>query len=203
MKNYITKIINIKGSWQEILNDSRFTVHKRPLNKSPTENFIKKILIAEHSTIRTMLIKWIWDDIPSWVATHWVRHKWECFVTTQRSDRTGVNRDKLPQDTPVSFMGEANIQNLIDTMRKRLCGASSYQTQCLALSLKKEISNYDEYVGGVLVPNCVYRCGCPEINSCGLWENLIKTTNGKILTDNIWNRYNLYNTFLNQKGKKE
>ena len=25
----------------------------------------------------------------------------------------------------------------------------------------------------VLVPNCVYRCDCPEMKSCGMWQVLV------------------------------
>jgi len=26
----------------------------------------------------------------------------------------------------------------------------------------------------MLVPNCVYRCGCPEFNSCGFWDKYLR-----------------------------
>ena len=116
-----TEILGIKGTWQDIVNDCRSTVSKPPLGKDPSKKFKRNILITEHSPIRSISIRWIWKDIKSWVATHWVRHKWECFVSTQRTDRTGINRDELPQSALVDFKGEANIQNLIDTWRKRLC----------------------------------------------------------------------------------
>ena len=116
-----TEILKIKGDWQEVVDDCRSTVGKPPLGREPSETFKKNILIAEHSPIRDITVKWKWPGIKSWVATHWVRHKWECFVRSQRSDRTGVDRDKLPQDAPVDFTGEANAQALIDPMRKRLC----------------------------------------------------------------------------------
>ena len=89
-------ILGIKGNWKEVVDDCRSTVNKPALNKEPSESFKKAILIAEHSPIRDIRIRWKWDNIKSWVATHWSRHKWECFIQTQRSDRTGVQRDKLP-----------------------------------------------------------------------------------------------------------
>ena len=33
-----TKILKIKGSWNEVLNDCRFTVNKKDLKKEPSEN---------------------------------------------------------------------------------------------------------------------------------------------------------------------
>ena len=100
-----TEILKIKGDWQEVVDDCRATVGKESLGKEPSRSFKRRILLAEHSPIRDIAVKWKWPDIKSWVATHWVRHKWECFVRSQRSDRTGVPRDKLPQDAAVTFTG--------------------------------------------------------------------------------------------------
>ena len=103
-----TEIIKIKGDWAEVVDDCRSTVGKSPLGKEPSEQFKRNILIAEHSPIRDLIVKWKWLAMPSWVSVHWVRHKWEKFVKTQRTDRTGIDRTKLPQDAPVDFTGEAN-----------------------------------------------------------------------------------------------
>lgn len=190
-----TEILKIKGDWEEVVDDCRATVGKEGLGRDPSQAFKRRILISEHSPIRDLSVKWKWDSIKSWVATHWVRHKWECFVKTQRSDRTGVKRDELPQSAPVTFTGEANAQALIDTMRKRLCGQAAAETRAYAIDLKKAIHAYEPELSEVLVPNCVYRGGCPEMTSCGLWEALLDSTNGEILTDDIQERYNLYNQF--------
>ena len=131
-----TNILKIKGDWSEVVDDCRSTVGKEALGREPSSDFKYKILLAEHSPIRDIAVKWKWSDIKSWVATHWVRHKWECFVKSQRSDRTGTDRDKLPQDAPVDFTGEANVQSLIDTMRKRLCFQASPETRAYAEDLK-------------------------------------------------------------------
>ena len=90
----MTELLKIKGDWTEVVNDCRATVGKDEIGKSPSTGFKKRILIAEHSPIRDIIFKWRWPSIMSWVATHWVRHKWECFVRTQRTDRTGVNRNR-------------------------------------------------------------------------------------------------------------
>ena len=60
----------------------------------PTAAWKKKILLAEHSPIRLMQFAWKWSDLPYWVSVHIVRHKIgiEHFVSTQRTDRTGVDR---------------------------------------------------------------------------------------------------------------
>lgn len=191
-----TKILKIKGDWKEILNDCRFTVNKKDLDKEPSEKFKKRILIAEHSPIRDIYIKWRWLQIPHWVVVHWVRHKWEKFVATQRTDRIGVDRHTLSQDAPSDMTGEANIQNLIDTNRKRLCFQASKETREYAEDLKVTIHDEaDKYIANVFVPNCIYRGGCPEwdindLNRCKFYENFVKK-HGQI--SDIQKRYDLYN----------
>lgn len=188
-----TEILKIKGDWQEVVDDCRSTVGKESLGKEPSRSFKRRILLAEHSPIRDISVKWKWPDIKSWVATHWARHKWECFVRSQRSDRTGVPRDKLPQDAAVTFTGEANAQALIDTMRKRLCFQASPETRAYAEDLKEALDKLEPEISDVLVPNCVYRCGCPEMSTCGLWQMLVNETDGRIVTPDIQDRYNRYN----------
>jgi hypothetical protein len=187
-----TKLIKIKGDWQEVVNDCRATVGKDELGKDPSERFKREILISEHSPIRDISVKWIWKNIASWVATHFSRHKWECFIKTQRSDRTGVKRDKLPQDAPVNFTGDANVQQLIDTARKRLCRLASRETRKYMEDLKTTIRSVEPEVSDVLVPNCIYRCGCPEPTCCGWYEAACKL-DPKLASTNIQERYDAYN----------
>ena len=187
-----TEIIKIKGSWEEIANDCRTTVGKSELGKEPSLKFKREILISEHSPIRSMAVKWQWVNIPSWVATHFSRHKWECFIKTQRSDRTGVDRNKLPQDAPVIMTGEANTQNLIDTARKRLCRLASRETRKYMEDLKKSIKIREPEISDVLVPNCVYRGGCPEPNGCGWYQAMIEK-HPKLASTDIQERYDEYN----------
>ena len=189
----LSKIIKVKGDWEEVVDDCRSTAGKPPLGKEPSEQFKRSILIAEHSPIRNISIKWKWTNIPSWVATHFSRHKWECFIKSQRTDRTGIPRDILPQAAPVDFTGEANCQHLIDTMRKRLCRQASDETRHYAEDLKTAIHEVEPEIADVCVPQCVYRCACTEINGCGWYAKMIKATNGKIASTNIRERYDTYN----------
>lgn len=195
-----TEIIKIKGDWQEVVDDCRATVGKGALGKEPSAAFKRSILISEHSPIREISVKWRWPEIKSWVATHWARHKWECFIRTQRTDRTGVNRDELPQSAPVSFTGDANAQALIDTMRKRLCRMAAPETRKYAEDLKAELRGPEPELSGVLVPNCIYRCGCPEPNGCSAWNRFLNWCfdNGKLdpRTLSIAERYDLYNEWF-------
>lgn len=206
-----TEITKIKGDWMEVASDCRSTVGKPPLDHEPSTEFKRKILIAEHSTIRDISVKWIWKGIKSWIATHWSRHKWECFIRTQRSDRTGIDRDKLPQDAPVDFVGEANVQAQIDTMRKRLCRKAAPETRQYAEDFKAALHEIEPEISDVLCPNCVYRAGCPEMTPCGdgkcFFDVLIDQTAGAVATTHIQDRYDAYNKFFyerrNQKVVKD
>lgn len=194
-----TEIIKIKGDWQEVVDDARATVGKGGLGKEPSEEFKRSILIAEHSPIRDISIKWRWPNMPHWVTVHWVRHKWEKFVRTQRTDRTGVDRAKLPQDEPQDFTGDANIQHLIDTWRKRLCYQASPETREYAEDFKIVLHDTQPEIADALVPNCVYRGGCPEMRTCGYWARLAHKTDGRIFHDDIRERYNMYNEIFKEE----
>jgi hypothetical protein len=186
-----TKILKVKGDWTEVLNDCRSTVGKEAKEAIPSADFKRRILIAEHSPIRDISIKWIWGEIKSWIATHFSRHIWYKAITTQRDDRTGINRDESPQGAIVSFIGEANVQHLIDTARKRLCYQSHPQTRVYMEDLKVSIHKIEPQIADVMVPSCIYRgCACPEMKSCGYIEAFIKKYG--IITP-IQDRYDAYN----------
>ena len=189
---YKTEILKIKGDWQDVVDDCRTTVGKDGLGKEPSTNFKRSVLISEHSPIRSISVRWIWRRIPSWVATHFSRHKWECFIKTQRTDRTGIDRNKMPQDAPVTMTGDANAQHLIDMARKRLCYSASPETRKYMEDFKKSLHDQEPELSNVLVPNCVYRCGCPEINGCGYFEWLCQQKE-EMKSTNIQYRYNAYN----------
>lgn len=201
-----TEILKIKGDWPEVLDDCRFTMGKKPLGKEPSTAWKKKILISEHSTIRDISFKWQWLSMMHWVTVHWVRHKWEKFVRTQRVDRTDIPRNKLPQDEPQDFRGDANIQHLIDTMRKRLCFCASKETREYAEDLKLAIREIEPEVAGVLVPTCVYRCGCSELlqdpkHKCTFFENMA-AKDPRFRSSDIQERYDAYNELFYGKVEK-
>jgi thymidylate synthase ThyX len=139
--------------------------------------------------------------MPSWVSVHFARHKWEKFISTQRDDRKEheISRADMPQGTPVDFDGFANMQNLIDSWRKRLCFQASPETRAYAEDFKVVLNEVYPELAGVLVPNCLYRCGCPEMEMCKqrYFEQFMKEAYGRIdnLTD-IQYRYDIYNEWF-------
>lgn len=159
---------DVKGSWEEVANRARTTVHKDELGKEPSDSFKRKILRAEHSPIRSLIYCFKITNLKSWVATHLVRHHVgvEKWVRTQRTDRTGINRDELPQGAEVEMELEANAQALINMSRKRLCSQASPETREVMEAIKEEVSKRDKFLAEVMVKECVYRGFCPEMWSC-------------------------------------
>ena len=163
------ELTDIKGSWTEVVNRARTTVGKEELGKEPSDTFKRKILRAEHSPIRSLIFCFKITNLKSWIATHFVRHHVgvEKWVRTQRSDRTGIDRDDLPQGAEVEMEIEANAQALINIARKRLCSQASVETREVMDAIKKEVEKKDPIVAEVMVKECIYRGYCPEMWSCG------------------------------------
>lgn len=161
--------VSIQGSWRDVANSARTTIGLEDKEGNVNDRWKNKILKAEHSPIRQRLYIWTWYDIPYWVSVHIVRHKIgiEHFVKTSRSDKTGVDRTKLPQDTPVNHKCIANAQALINISRKRLCFQASKETRDAWVMLKEKIKEIDSIMSINMVPECVYRGFCPEFSSCG------------------------------------
>lgn len=164
--------IEILTKWTSVINAARTTVGKGSSNKEPSSNWKKKILLAEHSPIRLILVNWRWSEIKYWVSVHFVRHKIgiEHFVKTQRTDRTGQLRDSASQDHPVDHECTANAQSLINISRRRLCSAASPETREAWKLFLEELKTREPELYSVCVPECVYRGFCPELNCCGYVE---------------------------------
>lgn len=199
------EIVKDKVDWVEIKNDCRNTVNKKPTDKEPNDNFKWHLIIAEHSPITEARLKFTIKDLKSWVSVHFARHwlGWQKFVSTQRSDRTGVDRDSAPQDTLVTMNIEANAMALINVGRKRLCYQASPETRTVMEDIKKEVTKVEPQIGKAIVPNCIYRGGCPEFKSCGYWKHFVvwwlDLDHNNKLTDflDIDTRYKAYNQFFN------
>lgn len=163
------KWIESADSWESVKEAARSTIGKDGTGKYPDEKWKKQILLAEHSPIRRLRIRWKWVDLPYWVSVHIVRHKIgiEHWVSTQRTDRTGVDRNAKTQDAPVTHECEANAQALINISRKRLCMQAAPETRKAWTEVKNEIAKDDPVLASVMVRECIYRGFCPEKNCCG------------------------------------
>lgn len=201
----------IGNDWKRIKNHCRTTVNKKFTENEPSAEFKKKLLISEHSPIRLLEIDWTWENIKSWVSVHWTRHKHEKFVSTQRDDRKehDISRDDMPQGTPVVMDNYANAQQLIDIFRKRLCYQASPETRELAEDFKMAIREIEPELSDVLVPNCVYRNGCPEFSMCterifAEFLNWVMDKEGSLTKMfKVEERYKLYNEWFYEKHKED
>ena len=198
-----TQIISIEGTWNRAKNACRTTVNKIHTDNEPSSEFKTNLLISEHSPVRLIKVNWIWDSIKSWCAVHFSRHKWECFVSTRRTDRIGIDRDKLTQDEIVTFEGEANAQHLIDTWRKRLCFQASNETRQYAEDFKIVLREKEPELADALVPHCIYRFGCPEFEMCKrkFFDKFLERNKGVDMR-NIKERYKAYNDEFYNKHLK-
>ena len=190
-----TKIQKVDCDWIDVKNECRSTVNKDATDIPASPEFKKKLLISEHSPIRLISVKWRWEGIYSWVSVHFARHwlGWDKWVSTQRTDRTGVDRNKQPQDTEVNMDVRANAQALINVARFRLCFQASNETRSCMENLKENIHDELPEVADVMVPNCVYRGGCPEFTQCGFWKKFVDSMDNKDDLLDINKRYEHYN----------
>ena len=136
--------------------------------KAPTDEWVKRLVEAEHSPIRELWFG-IKMEIPYWVSVHFVRHHIGVnhYVQTQRSDRTGINREDKFQDAPVKHIMSINAQELINMSHKRLCKQASLETRVVMRMIVDEVVKVAPYMKDVLVPLCAYRNGkCTEMFSC-------------------------------------
>lgn len=188
-----TEILKIKGDWVEVVDDCRATVAKPELGREPSVKFKRDMVIAEHDPIRDIEIRFRWSNIPYWVAMHFKTHIWRSRTNTQRNDRQqSYDRNKASQDTPVDFIGNMNAQHCIDTARKRLCHMAAPETRSYMIDLKKALHSVEPEISDAMVPNCIYRCGCPEANGCGWYQAVAKQYPDLASTD-IQTRYRAYN----------
>lgn len=161
-------IIDYTDNWRSVKNAAMNTIGKET-GIYPSSAWKRRILLAEHSPIRLLEFTIRMEDIPYWVSVHLVRHKHgvEHWVSTQRTDRTGTDRDTLPQNAPVSHTMRINAQALIYISRKRLCNQAAPETRTVWRAVIDALKEYEPELVSVCVPECVYRGFCPEMNCCG------------------------------------
>jgi len=100
--------------------------------------------------------------IPSYVSTHFVRHKIgvEHYVQSNREDRSGAKPDDVTRMTPVNHGMMVNAQALINMARLRLCLAADRRTVAVMIRIRAALR--DEAVYPYLVPDCLYRGRCVQ-----------------------------------------
>lgn len=163
-------LLNVFGSWLDVLNSARVTAHKDARDIPPSAEWKRKILMAQHSPIRKLTADVLMEGLPYFVSVHFVRHKIgiEHWVRSQRTDRTGVDRNYLPQNAEVEHEILVNADALINISRKRLCGKASPETRSAWQKVLISLMDREPELYATCVPECIYRNGlCPEMQSCG------------------------------------
>ena len=161
-------IFKHEDNWQDVKDSTMNTIGKTT-GVYPTSEWKRKLILAEHSPIRRLKFYWRWKDLKYWVSVHLVRHKIgiEHWVATQRTDRTGIDRNELPQGALVNHACEADAQALINISRKRLCACASPETRKAWQEVKNEIAKTEPELASCMVKECIYRGFCPEMFPCG------------------------------------
>ena len=196
--------------WSRALNAARRTIGKPPLNKEPSDNWRKMVIMAEHSPIKLVEYLISFKDLRQWVGVHLLRHEHMLpFIHSQRVDRRedidsltervmsiieeDVKSDESFNKRDYLFQGEpndqdfvVNAQTLINISRKRLCHCASKETREAWVAVKEAIKEFDPIRASFMVPNCIYRGRCPEMNTCGYY----KTDKFKKELDEYWNLIN-------------
>lgn len=152
----------------EVKRRALVTIGKKVKN-APDEEWITRIIKANHSPIRRLRFSFDLIGIPSWVATHLCRHiHAQPYVKSQRNDRQSeYDRNLAPQNAPVDMIWDMNAEELITIAHKRLCKQASKETREVMQEIVKQVVEVAPYMKDVLVPLCVYRNGkCTEMFSC-------------------------------------
>lgn len=165
MKITVKRVTN----WNRVLNAARKTVGKKAIEIEPSDKFKNSILKAEHSPIRLLEYDIDFEEIPSYIVQHLVRHHEGCekFVLSKRPDRGGGDPNKVTRLTPVNMSMTCNAQALINISRKRLCNRSSKGTRDAWNEVKNQIKYIDPFMSKYMVRECIYRGFCPEMECCG------------------------------------
>ena len=158
------------ADWMEVKRRALVTVGKQPV-KSPDERWKHKILQARHSPIRYLIYSYYIHDIPSWVATHLVRHHegFQPYVKSQRNDRQNeYDRNAAMQDMPVDMIIDLNVEALMTLANKRLCNKAAEETRSTVRIMCDLAEKATPELEGLLVPQCERNGGrCDEMAPCG------------------------------------
>lgn len=204
-KQYNTEvqITDFDVNWKKIKSACMTTISKEAGEDEPSSKWKRKLLMCEHSPLRRGTISWKWSQIPYAISTHFARHHIGCekFVGTERTDRTGVDRETRSQMNYVPMEMDANIQALINISRKRLCMCADPTTRKYWQAVLEAVKEYDEDIYWANVPECVRDGGCPEYKPCGFYEAFAKTLTPEEQMD-MHARYDKYNEYRAKVLKK-
>jgi hypothetical protein len=152
------------------LEEARRAIEATCYGEMASRATLSKVYRWMHSPMRTQLFEIELLGIPSFVATHLVRHvSTQPYVSTRRSDRGAT--EVADRHTPVDMILWANAEALMSMSGKRLCYQASLETRALMLEIKKAMVSVDVDLAYNMQPQCVYQGGyCREPKTCGRYK---------------------------------
>lgn len=183
--------------WIRALNAARRTIGlpMKPEDYKPSDKWKKMVLMAEHSPIKLVEYCISFEELRQWVGIHLLRHDYTIpMIHSQRGDRRNLNEEYpylekvmqiikedlnnpnlVPRDCVIQGQTNdqdfyVNCQTLINISRKRLCNCASKETKEAWVAVKDAIAEVDPIMAMFMVPNCVYRGFCPEMECCGFYK---------------------------------
>ena len=161
-------VTHLMGTNREIADYARTTIGLNGGDKEVSDEYMRKLYLCEHSPIRNQWYKIRFEDIPYCIGMHFARHKIgvEHFFSTQRSDRTGIDRSERKQTDPLLYEMVANAQAIITISRKRLCNCADKDTVKAWNMALEELNKINPTLVSCCVADCVYRGHCMEHKSC-------------------------------------
>lgn len=180
--------------WLAIKNACRQTVSMKESKLEPTEEWKKKLLVCRHSPLRIGEILVQIEDIPFFVMGHLVRHSVGCtpFVSTSRSDRTGVPREERKQTDLVSMQMIFNIESILNISEKRLCNCADIETIKVWRAVLQAIKEYEPEVVWASVPSGIAHGGCTEpFSDCKMCNKILEGLSPEDRLD-VTKRYDFY-----------
>lgn len=157
---------------------ARMTQNLPQKGTPPTDSWKRRILMARHSPIRELRFGIALEDVPTWVATHLVRHVHaQPYVSSQRNDRQDkYDRNAARQDAPVNMYWTMNAEELMIIANKRLCKKASEETRNVVEEICRQVVELCPEFSEALVPMCVYHGGvCHEMQPCNKGKTGCKT----------------------------
>ena len=153
--------------WMECKRRALVTIGKEA-KIPPSLDWKRKMLKSRHSPIRYLQFSFYLKGIPSWVATHLVRHVHaQPYVKSQRNDRQSeYDRNAARQDSPVDMIWDMNAEEFLTICNKRLCMKASKETRMVVQMMCDCVGKANFEFLPFMVPNCKYLNGCPEFEPC-------------------------------------
>ena len=90
------------------------------------------------------------------------------YVKSQRNDRQSeYDRNKAPQDAPVTMIWDVNGEELMVIANKRLCNQAAEETRAWVKGICDKVLETNPEFTEFLVPMCKYTGECKEMYPCG------------------------------------